>query len=228
MVVLIHGGYWRSIYTKALMNGLARAVIEKGWAAWNIEYRRLGPIGGGGGWPGSFDDIRAAIDHVALLPLVDPDMVITCGHSVGGTFALWAARSQAPTESVDDNRPKARPRAVVSLAGITNLERADALGLGNGAVTRFLGGSPRTHPERYAACSPAGLLPLGIPQVLVHGVTDAVVPPSMSSDYREAACQAGDEASYVPIDGIGHRDLIDPRSQAWPVISANLERLFSV
>ncbi len=89
--VLIHGGYWRSIYTKALMNGLARATVERGWAAWNIEYRRVGLLGGGGGWPLTFDDISRAVDHVERLPGVDARRLVTCGHSVGGCFALWAA-----------------------------------------------------------------------------------------------------------------------------------------
>ena len=56
VVVLIHGGYWRSIYTKAVMNRLARAMASRGWAAWNIEYRRTGPLGGGGGWPATLAD----------------------------------------------------------------------------------------------------------------------------------------------------------------------------
>ncbi|HEY5250496.1 MAG TPA: hypothetical protein VIJ09_02490, partial [Acidimicrobiales bacterium] len=54
LVVLIHGGFWRAQFTKALMGRLARAVVERGWAAWNIEYRRIGRLGGGGGWPETF------------------------------------------------------------------------------------------------------------------------------------------------------------------------------
>jgi acetyl esterase/lipase len=48
VVVLIHGGFWRAQFTKALMGRLARAVTARGWAAWNIEYRRVGVFGGGG------------------------------------------------------------------------------------------------------------------------------------------------------------------------------------
>ncbi len=62
VVVLIPGGYWRSPYTKTLMSGLARAVVARGWAAWNIEYRRMGPFGGGGGWPARVihDDLQSS------------------------------------------------------------------------------------------------------------------------------------------------------------------------
>ena len=64
VVVLIHGGWWRSVYTRSLMDRLARATVLRGWAAWNIEYRRIGRFGGGGGWPATFFDVGKAIDYV--------------------------------------------------------------------------------------------------------------------------------------------------------------------
>ncbi|MBV9688230.1 MAG: hypothetical protein JO202_00815 [Ktedonobacteraceae bacterium] len=57
----------------------------------------------------------------------------------------------------------------VSQAGVVDLEHAWRLRLGNNAVRTLLGGSPRQVSERYAAASPAALLPLGVPQVLIHG-----------------------------------------------------------
>jgi acetyl esterase/lipase len=234
VVMLIHGGYWRSIYTKALMIGIARAVVQRGWAAWNVEYRRIGLAGGGGGWPATYCDISAAVDHVAKLPGVDPQCLITCGHSVGGCLALWAAAEKRPTSkvtgetnSVHEPLVRIRPRAAMSLAGVTDLARAETLKLGNGAVARFVGGSPEERPEPYAEGSPFALLPIGVPQVLIHGLDDQVVPPQMSSDYQKAAGLAGDDARYVPVEGVGHRDLIDPRSGGWPVISRELQRLSS-
>ena len=92
VVVLIHGGFWRAVYTKRLMNGLAKAVVKRGWAAWNIEYRRVGFLGGHGGWPQTLHDVAAAMDHIAVIDgAVDPTRVVTCGHSAGGQLALWAA-----------------------------------------------------------------------------------------------------------------------------------------
>jgi pimeloyl-ACP methyl ester carboxylesterase len=120
-----------------------------------------------------------------------------------------------------------RPLGALSLAGILDLKQGAELGLGGGAVTRFIGGSFDQHPDRYRSSSPAALVPLGIPQVLVHGLSDTVVPPSMSSDYERAARRAGDDVVYAPVPGVDHRGLIDPTSPAWPVISSHLERLFA-
>ncbi len=189
VVVLIHGGYWRSVYPKVVMNRLARAVAKRGWAAWNIEYRRLGPFGGGGGWPTTLDDVDAAVDHVARLRGVDPERTVTCGHSAGGCLAPWVAARGRRAHDAGSSAPAVSPRAAMSLAGVVDLRRGAELGLGGGAVSRFMGGSFEAHPDRYESSSPAALLPLGARQVLVHGLSDTVVPPAMSSDYARAAAR---------------------------------------
>ena len=56
VAVVIHGGFWRARYSRKLNRGLSRALAARGWAAWNIEYRRLGRLSGGG-WPNTFDDV---------------------------------------------------------------------------------------------------------------------------------------------------------------------------
>ena len=89
VVVLIHGGFWRQLYTKRLMHGLARVMLDQGWAAYNIEYRRVGPFGQGG-WPETFEDVSDAIDALADLEGIDRSRIVTCGHSAGGHLALWA------------------------------------------------------------------------------------------------------------------------------------------
>ncbi len=228
VVVLIHGGFWRSQFTKALMGRLARAVVERGWAAWNIEYRRVGPLGGGGGWPQTFEDTAAAIDHVASLPGTDAGRVVTCGHSAGGTLALWAAgRHRLPSGSPGSS-VKVTVGAALSLAGIADLGAAEAAGVGGDAVARLLGPSTTAAPDRLAVTSPAALLPLGVPQTLIHGLLDSVVPPTMSERYADEARAAGDDARYVGLPGIGHRELIDPDGPAWDEIATSQEDAFAL
>ena len=88
VVVFVHGGCWLSEYSIAHTHALATGLNLAGYAVWNIEYRRVGDPGGG--WPGSLDDILAAI---TLLYQLQPDGVALqrlalAGHSAGGHLAL--------------------------------------------------------------------------------------------------------------------------------------------
>jgi acetyl esterase/lipase len=226
VVVLIHGGFWRAAYTKRLMNGLAKALVKRGWAAWNIEYRRLGFLGGNGGWPHTLNDVAAAIDHIAVIDgAVDATRVVTCGHSAGGQLALWAAaRGGLPVGSPGGD-VLVSVRGVVALAGIVDLKEADRLGLGADATASFLGGHWQQQEERYRCSSPMALLPIGVPQVLVHGTNDSVVPPSLSENYGIRATAHGDAARYIPVDGAGHREMIDPEGIGWATAMKELQRL---
>lgn len=147
VVVLVHGGFWRAGYDRSLMARLAASVTAEGWAAWNIDYR---PIGEGGGWPTTFTDLAAAVDHLATVADehgLDLDRVAVVGHSAGGTLALWsAAREGLPAETPGAG-PEVRPIAVVSQAGVTNLAAGAIEGLGQGAVVDLMGGQP---PARTA------------------------------------------------------------------------------
>ena len=225
VVVLIHGGFWRAQYTKVLMNGLAKSLIRQGWAAWNIEYRRVGLLGGGGGWPGTFDDVAAAIDHLATVSGIDISRVVTCGHSAGGQLALWAAARGRLPGGTPGTPPLVSVRAAISLAGVVNLRDADRLGLGGDATSTFLGGHWEQHKDRYELASPDALLPFGIPQVLVHGLEDGVVPPSMSEKYQAQGLQLGESVRYLPIEGVGHRDITHPHGPGWAATMAELEHV---
>jgi len=225
VVVLIHGGFWKAPYTKLLMTRLARSVAASGWAAWNIEYRRLGRLGGGGGWPATFADVAAAIDHLARLDGLDTDRVVTCGHSAGGHLALWAAGRARHGTDGPGGAAVVPVRGVVSLAGVADLTHAARGGGGAGAVRDLMGGGPDEVPDRYRMGSPAARLPFGVPQVLVHGLADTTVPPSMSERYVLAAREAGDPATYVPIEGVAHRQMLDPGDPSWAVALDHLGRL---
>jgi acetyl esterase/lipase len=226
VVVLIPGGFWRSPYTKRLMHGLAKDVVARGWAAWNIEYRRLGFLGGGGGWPTTLTDVAAAIDHLAVMKRgVDVTRVVTCGHSAGGQLALWAAgRGRLPAASPGADELVSL-RGAVSLSGIVDLEEADRLGLGGHATARFMGGGRNEQPDRYRHASPRALLPLGVTQALIHAGNDNVVPPSMSRDYQTVAASSGDNVRSVLVEGIGHRQLINPKGAGWEAAAAEVEQI---
>jgi len=228
VVVLLHGGFWQAGFGRSLMDGLARDLAVRGVAAWNIEYRRVGEPGGG--WPGLLLDVAAAVDTLAdLAPgeRLDLDRVVAVGHSAGGHLALWlAGRGRLPAAAPGAD-PQVRLRAAVSQAGVANLAAGFAARLGGGAVGSLLGGSPARRPERYRVADPAQLLPFGLPQLLVHGAADRIVPPSQSRSHALAARAVGDRVELVELAGVGHFELIDPRQDAWRAVLSRLAGLLA-
>jgi acetyl esterase/lipase len=205
VAVVLHGGFWKAQYGRRLMHAVCADLAARGWAAWNLEYRRLG-LGNGGGWPATLDDVAAGIDHLARLNGLDRSRVVAIGHSAGGHLAAWAATRESPEVLVT---------AVVSQAGVLDLARAWELRLSKGVVRRLLGGTPEEVPDRYAAASPAQRLPLTVPALLTHGALDDTVPLAMSEAFAEAAgCDLHVEADE---DHYGH---LDPRNPLWKAVIA--------
>ncbi len=217
---LLHGGFWRVAYGNEQMTAVARDLVARGFAVWNVEYRRLGEAGGG--WPGTFLDVAAALDHLAAiaaeLPL-DLARVALVGHSAGGHLALWAA-SRGTRPDGPAPAPRVNAAAVVGQAAVSDLARGHALGLSRGVVGELLGGAPGERPERYAAASPLARLPLGVPQLLVHGTEDDTVPVGLSRAYARAAREAGDPCELAEIAGMGHMEFLDPACEAHAVTVA--------
>ena len=215
VVVLLHGGFWRERFTRELMDGLAEDLTRRGYATWNLEYRRVGPSGGG--WPTTLLDVAAGIDHLADLASenrLDLSKVAVVGHSAGGQLALWSAsRGNLPTGSPGAG-PIVSPRAVISLAGVNDLSTAEEQGLGRGAVAEFLGDSVE-HSQIYSLVSPIELLPIKTAQLLVHGTADTHVPVEQSRSYYESAIALGDSAELLVLEGVDHFALNNPESEIW-------------
>lgn len=216
LVVVVHGGYWQAIYNLTHTGHLCVDLAQHGIATWNIEYRRLGDPGGG--WPGTFDDVVAALAYVPELASrfsLDLERVVLMGHSVGGHLALWASA-----------RSRFAVRAVVSLAGVVDLRETDRRGDDHGLIARLLGGSAAEEPERWSDSSPRALLPLGIRQVLVCGTADPHHAPNAA--YAEAARETGDDVTFISLEGAGHFELVDPQTREWALVRATIEELIVI
>lgn len=216
VVVLLHGGFWRDVYVRDLTEPLARDLVRRGYAAVNLEYGR---VGGTGGWPRTFEDVAAGIDHLASLehPRLDLDRVAVVGHSAGGLLATWTATRPSLTDDAVGGGPAIVPCAVVSLAGVNELIRAAEEGLGAGAVEDLLGGGPEDVPERYAVADPARQLPLAAPWLGVHAEADGSVPVDMTTGFAEAARAAGSDVTVELVAG-DHMSVIDPSRPSWDVV----------
>lgn len=181
---------------------------------WNVEYRRTGHDGGG--WPRTLDDVGEALALVGRACERGPDRfdsgrVVSVGHSAGGHLALLNALAPGVTPVT----------SVVALAPVTDLWRSAREGLGEGAVAPFLGADPS--PESYAASSPVRRVPIGVPQLVVHGDADQRVPVRHSRDYVAAARAAGDTVVYHEVAAADHFAVIDPAHPSWRDVRAYLE-----
>jgi dipeptidyl aminopeptidase/acylaminoacyl peptidase len=101
---------------------------------------------------------------------------------------------------------------------------ASELRLRDGVADELLGGKSNERPERYAAASPIELLPFGVSQYLLHGTADDNVPFEISQHYYETARAKGDKVELLPLPGMGHFELIDPESKAWPRLLQVVQR----
>jgi acetyl esterase/lipase len=210
LALVVHGGFWRADYDRTHTRPMCNALAADGLAVAAIEFRRTGMAGGG--WPGTFDDVRAAVETVPELaagavgrPL---GPVVLIGHSAGGQLVLWAGSRCAVTNLA----------GVISLAGVCDLVRADELHLGaqsdDGAVAALLGGSASDQPDRYAAADPMRLPLPDAPVVLIHGDRDTVVPVELSHSYAARDARIG----LVELPGVDHFAVIDPLSPAWTAV----------
>ncbi|MGI5338845.1 alpha/beta hydrolase [Streptomyces sp. CA-181903] len=187
-VTLLHGGFWRAAYDRRHLAPLAAALAARGFDTALAEYRR---VGGGGGWPATFDDVRSAL--AAGPPSTRPHVLV--GHSAGGHLALCAAA-----------REDAGVDAVVAVAAVADLARARRLGTGGGAVDALLG-------DRPAAEADPALLRPRVPVTLLHGSADPEVPVELSHRYAVAARLLG-TAELRVLPGVGHYAPVTPGTPA--------------
>lgn len=200
--VLVHGGYWREAFTADLMLPLAADLVMRGWAVANVEYRRVGHAST------PFDivnDVSLAVQCVRDWSAAagNPGKVVGIGHSVGAQLGMLNV-------SLLD--------AFVALAPVTDLRRAQAENLGEGAVKGFIG--DETHDvatllERY---SPVHQLPLRKPLLVVHGSDDLRVPVDHSKEYCTKAIDLGDTVDFWRLPYLDHMQAINPDGIHWPQV----------
>jgi acetyl esterase/lipase len=220
VAIIIHGGCWLSQYGLSYMGHLSADLSAAGIATWNIEYRRIGNAGGA--WPGTFEDVAHAADHLRELAKkyqLDLKRVVAIGHSAGGHLALWlAARKNLPKESPLYSSDPLPLEGVISLAGITDLRKTGTAC--DKEVLNLMGGTPKEKAAIYNLGSPIELLPLKIKHSIVQGDADNIIPMVMATDYVEAAKKKGDDVKLVVIEKAGHFEIVDPKSFAWPMIKS--------
>jgi acetyl esterase/lipase len=190
--VFVHGGFWRPRTDRTHTGPLCAALAADGWTTAAIEYRRV---------PGhpemTVTDVQAALTSLPGLVTRHDGRVLVAGHSAGGHLALLAAATTSLPALV----------GVVALAPVADLERAERMGLGDGACQAFLGCAASTRTD----LDPVSLPAPPVPTTIVHGATDAIVPLEIS----EAYVAAHPTTRLVITPTGGHFGVIDPLAPAW-------------
>ncbi|MGC2473491.1 MAG: alpha/beta hydrolase [Candidatus Sulfotelmatobacter sp.] len=218
LVMNVHGGFWRAKYSLEHAGHLCAGLTLLGLTTANVEYRRVGNEGGG--WPGTFEDIRSAYQFLiqnAQKHGFSAEKIVVMGHSAGAQLALCLASHEPGVTGV------------ISLAGVVDLQRAYQLHLSNDAVVEFLHGTPSEVPDHYREADPMQLSLPKTRQWLIHGSADDVIPPALSREYVTAKQKLHgrqkEDVHLLEISGADHYDLIDPRSKAWEQVQKTAREL---
>ncbi len=228
VVILIHGGCYLAKYQGlAQTSGIAADLAKRGYAVWNVEYRKLGEPGAG--YPGTFLDVADAIDALRKAAPrygLDTKRVIAVGHSAGGHLALWAAaRTKLPKASPLWRADPLTISTAISLGGIGDLQGQGDIfagACGPEPIPQIIGLADRAQP--YADTSPAELLPSGARVLMIAGDLDHVMPPPTGAAYATRVRAAGDSAEAVAIPGATHYDVVIPTTAAWATVADAVAR----
>ena len=206
-------GFWRAQHGRRQTRPLCTDLAARGWAAWNVEYRRLGRLSGGG-WPRTLEDVAAAVDHLADIPRVPLDLrrVVAIGHSAGGHLATWLATRPAPQCPRDRRGRTGRRGRPATRLGAPALARrrppAPGRDARDGARALRGGLAGRAPPARRARpARPRGGGRDGAgrhERALRRGRRDA----------------AGDRVELALVPGEGHLGHLDPAGRLWAAVPA--------
>ncbi|WP_379789608.1 alpha/beta hydrolase family protein [Massilia pinisoli] len=228
VAVLVHGGCWTKAFGGITqLRNMAGALAARGIAVWNVEYRRVDEAGGG--YPGTYQDMNAALDLLARTardhPL-DLDRLVAVGHSAGGQLVQWlAARPRIPATSPLYQAHPVPVRQVVSLGGLADLRREAAL-LKTSCerdIVELAGTPSAARPDVFADTNAGDLMPNGSRTILITGELDTISPPRVAHDFAARARAAGDAAEVVILPGASHYDEVAATSGAWPRVLRAIE-----
>jgi acetyl esterase/lipase len=199
LVILIHGGFWRPDIDRRHMRPMAEAIAAAGWTVALPEYARVP------------QNPAPTLTDLTLILSQSPQSiahhnggVILVGHSAGGHLVLWATAARIGPTLI----------GTLALAPVADLLLAHELGLGSGAVARFLGCEPVSRPD----LDPRQMSSPPTPTTIVHGSDDVIVPPIISESY----VAAHSTVPLIRVAGAGHFALIDPQAVAWSSVMTQL------
>lgn len=186
LVVVIHGGSWQS-GDSAQLAPLNSYLAGRGYAVAAISYR-LAPT-----WPfpAARDDVLAAVallkDRSGELG-IDAGRIVLLGRSAGGQLALLSAYSAGDSAIVGAISFYGPADMVYGYENPSNPLVIDS----RGVLEAYLGGTPATAGQAYAAASPIAFVGAATPPtLLIHGERDELVTVRQSERLAARLAEAG-------------------------------------
>jgi acetyl esterase/lipase len=208
VAVIVHGGFWQSVYGRDVMDPMALDLTDRGWATVNVEYRR-----GPGSYPAACNDLDRALDWVKVNAgqhRLDATTIVAIGHSAGGYLVVNAAHER------DDLS------GVLALGAVTDIVASSEARPQDDPVAAFIGGPRTTHGPLWSEAEITGKPASAVS--LVHGALDTNVDPSQSEAYVQLR---GGHTPLAMLGDTGHMELIDPSHAAWGTVIRSLEAIGS-
>ncbi len=200
VITLIHGGCWSNAYDRNHTLPIAEALSNAGYDVWVPEYRRVGDAGGG--WPGSLEDIIAAVEFVIEKTGQHPILV---GHSAGGHLSLRAAQTGLAIG------------AVVGLAPITDLVAYGAESGGCQSMVAPFMGDDRYFPNDSYRDASVTLSAINVPVAIVIGKEDPIVGATQLAVFNAE--------QVTTVEDAGHFDVIHPETEAFKAVLTALKAI---
>jgi acetyl esterase/lipase len=205
-------------------------LVDRGYAVASIGYRTSETVI----FPAPLEDCRAAVMRLvrdAELWGVDPARIAVVGAAAGGHLAALVGFSEWPAEQAGQPAEHGPPdREVVAAVGAIGAP-AHLVSLGGGndrgtsAASRLVGGPlPEVREAALAASPLTHVSPQAPPTLLVHGVTDTVIPAEQALRLDKALVAAGVDSTLVLIEG-GHDVSLTERSPAGAALLHFLDRV---
>ena len=211
VLIAVHGG---GFFQGSRSFGAAnlRWFADHGWTVISIDYRLARadrPT-----WNLATRDVQCALAWTAAnAPAlrIDLDRVTLTGGSAGGSLAM-AAGYLANAKRADPECGSGIPHVAVVIAKAPLI---DVIGSWyypgelrdeqRSYLARYIGGSPRDYPERYAAVDLRRFqFPSNPPTLILGGESDPLLPPEAAADFMHKANASGLEVHQILFPYSGH------------------------
>lgn len=227
IVVIIHGGGWET-NDENIMRGLARELTLGGqFVVASIDYRWAGKADGdatSNTMAHLIEDVYGAIAHImAHAPAYggDASRIVLTGDSAGGHLAAVASlmvhkigdggfgKAPGVFEFKPSYLPKGKSSADVRQEMLVAIKAAaPSYGVFSGPLLKHDADDPAADDAWAAAIAPIHHIPKAteraVPQLLMRGTQDPVIPDEMCRTFMAALVNAGQRVEYVQVGGAGH------------------------